>query len=796
MVLRYYSDFKSLEGLSYRLEILTKNATSSEELILSADEPVTCSYSSDELCDPLKLSGLTINGLTTEILLDLHTGENHGAEVLLYRESELVWCGWMTTNVYDASYSAPIDTISLEAIDSLSTLDNVSYVYQGESAKYVTFLSILLDSLSKGDPSERINGIYVQNTIKLSQDSVVDLMSSLCINEYNFYDETDDAMTLKEVLEEICKFLGLTIFQWNDKIYLVDYEYIYSGYNTFTIYDRDGNITSGTIDLTPITTKQAGIRGNSCSIGIGDVYSKASVVASTNPIGDIIPELFDDLVNQNLDENKYYTEVIGDSTFLYAFFFSYHATKNTDGCWEALPPYYPLESLDEITDVNKNLARFGSWFSRGDNFETVDEKDKINFSWTDYLTMCLESNYYTQYTENGTKFITLNKSTSLVCRGGYITIGMDFKLSEKILPQEDSEYSDLTYRSGSSHVPDYVTKFEYNGSVVCSTTIIPCRLKIGDYYWNGLSWELYQNYLDKVSDGYYDYTLSTESDRALTYIKYYKTPIDTSTVNDDGTRSGDSPDPIEIDYEEYKSIKYRDFFGLLRYNLLGDSIFDWKSINNGVSYVFNLSDPILGCPIPLPSDKIIFGDLEFSLGFPNKMGTYIEDLSIRKDIKYFHIKKLEITYSTVNITSSTSSDSDNPSYNVFTSEGDDTDIVYSNIIDSNNVSEADDLELKINTIVNNAASYSSVATLINGAYNYLDTFYSPLELGDFRPEKLLVNKRCNLFDSPKLKYQNDIGILVTPLSVISTEASSKNMVVDYLEIDYASDTVSVNAIEI
>ena len=765
MVLRYYSDFKSFNGSNYRLEIHTKNATSSEELILSADGPVSCSYSSDELCAPLKLSGLTINGLTSEILLDLHTGENLGVEVLLYKDSNLVWCGWMTPNIYDASYVTPIDTISLEAIDSLSTLDNIAYTYQGDYPNYVSFLSILLDSIERGDPSGRIQHLYIHNTLKLTETSTDKILEILHINEYNFYDEVDDAMKYKEVLEEICNFLGMTMILWNGSIYMFDYEFLSNGYNTFTMYDRQGNSGTSTMDLTPITTKLAIVKGNSCSIGVGDVYSKVSVVANTNPIGDVLPELFDDLVNQNEDENKYYTEEIGANTYLYAFFFSY-TTNNTAGAWEALKPTYSYwdenmnwitAEIPEINNITKNRAESGTWFNKADSYVTSDVAEKSSIDWTNYITFVYQRGLLNYGEEpHLLNFLSLKKDVQMVLRGGYFVVAMNFMLSTNPIPSYSDDYF------SSTHNGDGKIKF-------------PCRIKIGDYYYNGEEWLLYQSYLDKVSAGYYDFSTTISEDDNGNH--FWKTP---------GDFIGVGPDSVEITEEEYNELNLKDRFWLIHSYVKGDTMLSWSTIDNQVSYKMNLSTSTEGALIPMPTNKLLSGRVEFTLEAPDSLGIFMVGHNGTNVFAcYCHIKELSLTYSTAN-----------DKYNIFTTESSDTDIVYSNVIDSNNVTEADDLELKINTVSDNANSYSSVVTKIADVYNYLDTLYSPLEGGAYRPESILVNKRCNHYGTVKIKYSNELGFSITPFSILQTEVKDKEMVIDYLELDYAQDKISVNAVEV
>jgi len=49
------------------------------------------------------------------------------------------------------------------------------------------------------------------------------------------------AWTCQEVLEEICRYLGLTAIADKDSVYFVDYDAIKAGINTYWRYTVDNN---------------------------------------------------------------------------------------------------------------------------------------------------------------------------------------------------------------------------------------------------------------------------------------------------------------------------------------------------------------------------------------------------------------------------------------------------------------------------------------------------------------------------------------------------------------------------
>ncbi len=62
-------------------------------------------------------------------------------------------------------------------------------------------------------------------------------------------------------------------------------------------------------------------------------------------------------------------------------------------------------------------------------------------------------------------------------------------------------------------------------------------------------------------------------------------------------------------------------------------------------------------------------------------------------------------------------------YDIFNNAVDDSDVVYSNVINDNNVTEMDDIELLINSNAKNISSYSNCATKSGDKFDYLKKRY-------------------------------------------------------------------------
>lgn len=159
MKLRYYSEFKSRKDKTYRIEIHTVFATYSEELTLT-DSPFTVEYESDTLYKPLKMSNSVTSILTDKILSDLYTAEGQNIEVRLYNKTDdvLEWFGYMSPNLYSSDYITPLNIVEIQAIDTISVLENKKYSYINSSEVYFkSFKDVIMHILDIADPGKILN---------------------------------------------------------------------------------------------------------------------------------------------------------------------------------------------------------------------------------------------------------------------------------------------------------------------------------------------------------------------------------------------------------------------------------------------------------------------------------------------------------------------------------------------------------------------------------------------------------------------------------------------------------------
>ena len=141
--------------------------------------------------------------------------------------------GYITPNVYNQTYSGVIENLELECIDALSTLKNIDYKTIGKSKNIVSFIDVICHILKQCNV---YNNLYISDALNKTEDGT-NICYSLHISENNFFDEDDEPMKCSEVLEEILKYLNMTMFADGLNVYIIDYDAISKDYNNYIAYN-------------------------------------------------------------------------------------------------------------------------------------------------------------------------------------------------------------------------------------------------------------------------------------------------------------------------------------------------------------------------------------------------------------------------------------------------------------------------------------------------------------------------------------------------------------------------------
>ena len=258
----------------------------------------------DTIYKPMKCTGATIQIVTEDYLFDIYSPTAQGTKVELSIGLGIVeWTGFVTPNLYDMGYQA-IDTIDIECIDGLSTLQYIKYTPVGETKAVRSFREIVDHILQQ---CHCYNGFSVSNNTSLPLLGGT-IMDKLYVSENNFFDsksdenksDTDVAWTCQEVLEQIAQYLGCSVVANGLGVFFVDYDAVKAGGGSVGWYQYTlGSSAAPSIATTTgLVNIERGLHyDNSASLSIGDVFNKIIVKCNLNDYNDVLPDFFDGATN-------------------------------------------------------------------------------------------------------------------------------------------------------------------------------------------------------------------------------------------------------------------------------------------------------------------------------------------------------------------------------------------------------------------------------------------------------------------------------------------------------------------
>lgn len=320
----YYSEFADYNGKAYRVEIVTNNNRSTSKQFTLGGEPFTTSMDSDgkHIYAPIKCTGATVRIVTREFLFDLYSGKAQGNSVKLLSGDNwntVEWTGYVTPCMFDMGFTE-LEEIEVECVDGISVLKQLPYKSVQSEKQTLEFSKILRRILKSAGCYKNF---YISDNVQMTANGTESVIDKFRIDEQNFFDEKDDlnqpddevAMSCYDVLYQLCQFLGYSLTTYHDDVYIVDYDAIKRGVNTYYKYslENDGNPTKVTLsDAYAIADNSHA--DNGAKVSLDDVYNKVSVKDEYYTYDDVIPELGDEKSETNV------TRTVMDSTDMFPYF--------------------------------------------------------------------------------------------------------------------------------------------------------------------------------------------------------------------------------------------------------------------------------------------------------------------------------------------------------------------------------------------------------------------------------------------------------------------------------------------
>lgn len=371
----YIIPFTSIDGHRYEIEIQKDGYTGDViSLTASGDEPFTVSIDDERFVyTPTRLSTATIRIAGNDYLQQLFSVNYQQYRVTLLCDGVPVWCGFTKPELYTQDYASEIFVLEVECISAMSVLEFIDYTIEGKDKEFVSIWHLLQRCISTA--SGRYNSVYIPHVYASNKEAYStseNILSEMTLSEQNFFDEDDKPMKLKEVLEEICKFLNWTCVDWKGDLYFVDIDH--SG----VYYKYDVMLETKTeVSVNTLLVQNIGFAGSEHSLDILPGYNKVTVKCSNYPVGQIFPD-------EDLNKLKLYTsqdKQSGDKVTAKRFYY-----PNVYHLYHYNPKGSPISEEDFETYKNNPDSLMGCMVIKRCEYKIVDgEPDISNYNWENLL---------------------------------------------------------------------------------------------------------------------------------------------------------------------------------------------------------------------------------------------------------------------------------------------------------------------------------------------------------------------------------------------------------------------------
>lgn len=289
----YSVSIPSLKHNNYRLEIEKLGYVGTSSSIVGGTEPFTTTLDDDDFVyQPLRLSTAKLAVVGNSELSSLFATAYQEYRVTLKLGTQVRWCGFIKPELYTQDYTATAHELSIDCLSAITVLDHVEYTQISSNGLVFVSLKNLIERALTAANSN-FDKIYIPHTFSADSGSYGTnalLRNDCLISEQNFFDEESKAMTIKEILEQICRFAHVTLYDDSGSLYFVDHDYT-DAYDEYALVN--GSLTLTTANALAINTKSVqtiGFRGSDHSLDIIAGYNKASVITSNyNNVDKVFP---------------------------------------------------------------------------------------------------------------------------------------------------------------------------------------------------------------------------------------------------------------------------------------------------------------------------------------------------------------------------------------------------------------------------------------------------------------------------------------------------------------------------
>lgn len=283
----YTVPFAALDNIPCVVEIEKDGYEGTPTELTAGATPFTVDIEGEEfLYTPTRFSTAKLQVVGNDYLQTLFSTEYRQYRVTFKKAGVITWCGFIKPELYTQDYASETFVLEIECISAMSVLEFIDYTIEGKSKAFVSIWRLLQRCISTA--SGQYNSVFIPHVYASSQEAYSteeNVLASMTLSEQDFFDEDDKPMKLKEVLEEVCKFLNWTCTDWKGDLYFVDVDHtgIHHQYDI-------GLKNKVNAQVNELSVQDIGFAGSNHSLDVLPGYNKASVKCSNYPVAQIFPD--------------------------------------------------------------------------------------------------------------------------------------------------------------------------------------------------------------------------------------------------------------------------------------------------------------------------------------------------------------------------------------------------------------------------------------------------------------------------------------------------------------------------
>lgn len=218
--LRYYGEFYSADDTLYRIELHQEAEAAYEPVeVEMAAEAVTIEWGEVDKLDPVRGSSATVTLISAfdRQFYDLYAVKYGEIDLIVYRNGAPYWLGTLDPELFSEPY-AFTDNYPMElSFVDFAALDHAYWDLHG----LVSIGAVVDRCLTAVGLDTLALRKVISTKATLSDGSEIGPLETY-ISAENFYDEDNEPMTLREVLEEVLKPFALQILQKGGEVVIFD----------------------------------------------------------------------------------------------------------------------------------------------------------------------------------------------------------------------------------------------------------------------------------------------------------------------------------------------------------------------------------------------------------------------------------------------------------------------------------------------------------------------------------------------------------------------------------------------